>query len=342
MSAPSAILINLESGTVFFERNTDTRRAMASTTKIMTAILVLERLKLNTKVTASARAEATNESQMDLRQGEVRTVKELLEGLLVDSANDAAVALAEACSGNVEAFVSQMNAKANELGLKNTHFTNPHGLDASGHYSSARDLATLARYAMKNPEFCTLVKTHSCSIPGPSGGTARTLTNTNLLLDKADWVTGVKTGFTDDAGYCLVASGTKNGVSVLSVVLGESSSEARWHDSEDLLEYGFAKCRLVTVIDKGKAVALADVPDVPGEKLKLVTSQPLEVNLSPGDKMVITIKLDRTLKLPVRAGDAFGTLKITAGGSTLDSVELLADRSYERPNLGSRLVHLFR
>ena len=235
-----------------------------------------------------------------------------------------------------------MNAKANELGLKNTRFANPHGLDASGHYSSARDLATLARDAMKNPEFCALVKTRSCTIPGPTSGIVRTLTNTNLLLGKDDWVTGVKTGFTDDAGFCLVASGTKNGVSVLSVVLDDSSRDASFKDSETLLGYGFSRYRRVTLLEKGAAVAQSDVPDEPEQKVRLVTGEPVEANLSAEEDVIVTAKVDRQLTLPVRAGESFGTLKVMVAGGTLDEVSLVADVGYAKPGLGSRLVNLLR
>ena len=234
-----AILIDMSSGRVLYSSNPDDRCAIGSTTKIMTAILLLESLPLDRVVTVSPRAASVGEQSLGLKAGDQLTVEQLLYGALVHSGNDAACALAEACSGSIESFVSEMNAKASELGLKNTHFANPDGLDAPGHYSSARDLATLARYAMQNSEFRKIVGTESYSITLRSGSTPFTFHNVNRLLGSASWVTGVKTGFTNDAHFCLVASGSNSGASVISVVLGESNWTNTYADGEKLLEYGF-------------------------------------------------------------------------------------------------------
>jgi D-alanyl-D-alanine carboxypeptidase (penicillin-binding protein 5/6) len=341
IEAPSAILLSMDTGRVLFSQSPDERHAMASTTKIMTALCVLDDLELEEEVAASAGAEAADESQIWLKEGEVLTVEELLYALLVGSANDAAVALAEASAGSVDAFVAEMNKKTGELGLQDTHFANPHGLDAPGHYSSARDLAALARYAMKDSEFRKLVGTRTCTIPGSSQGSSRSLTNHNVLLEEGDWVTGVKTGFTDDAGYCLVASGEKSGVSVVSVVVGEHSKEACWSDSKALLEYGFTQCRHMTLITQGTAVAEAGIPDDLDKKLRLITKEPGELNLCAGEEVVVTVTIDSGLTLPVQAGEVLGTLVLTVGGETLKTIPLVADTSCDRPTLGSKLRHFW-
>jgi D-alanyl-D-alanine carboxypeptidase (penicillin-binding protein 5/6) len=341
ISAPSALLVSMDTGRVLFSHNPEERRAMASITKIMTALLVLEKLPLEQRVTATARAEATDESQLWLEAGEMLTVEELLCGLLVGSANDAAVALAEAAAESVEAFVSLMNEKAGELGLAGTHFANPHGLDAPEHYSSARDLATLARHTMKNPEFRKLAGTRTCTIPGSSPGSVRTLTNHNKLLEQGDWVTGIKTGFTDDAGFCLVASGEEKGVGVVSVILGESSKDLCWSDSQALLEYGLTQCHHITLIEEGTAVAEAEIPYEPEETLWLVTEEPVELNLSGGEEIAVTVTIDRELVLPVQAGEGFGTMIVAVAGETLDEVALVAEAGHEKPTLGDKLRYFW-
>ena len=237
--AQAAILEDMSTGQVLYSQNADAERPMASTTKIMTALLVLNTLSLDRVVTVSARAAKVGEQSLGLKAGDRLTVRQLLYGTLVYSANDAAFALAEACSGSMESFVKKMNQKAAQLGLSNTHYVNPDGLDAPGHYSSARDLAALARYAMKNAEFRKIVGTVSYSIALPGRSTPFVFRNVNKLLGTVSWVTGIKTGSTDGAGVCLVSSGTQNGRSVVSVVLGETASTPTWSDSKALLEYGF-------------------------------------------------------------------------------------------------------
>ncbi len=284
--AKSAIVIDLTTGQILYSHDANARRPMASITKIMTAILALETLPLDREVTVSARAAKVGEQSLGLKAGDHLTVEQLLYGALVHSGNDAAFALAEAAGGSMEAFVGEMNEKARELGLSNTHYINPDGLDARGHYSSARDLAMLARYAMQNAEFRKIVGTvnYSITLPGQSNPIA--FRNVNKLLGTVAWVTGIKTGSTDDAGFCLVASGTSQGKSVISVVLGESSWTPTWADSKNLLEYGFKQEELAVtpapvpvapalqVVDLARpSVVVAELP-IPyhlGAELKLVT-----------------------------------------------------------------------
>jgi D-alanyl-D-alanine carboxypeptidase len=222
VTSQAAILIDADSGEVLYSRAADKRLPMASTTKIMTGILAIESLDLDGTVTISANAASTYGSMLGFKQGEVLPVEELLYALLVPSANDAAVALAEASAGTVSAFVERMNAKAKELGMTNTHFRNPSGLNNDGHFSTARDMALLATYAMKNAEFRKIVatKTYIFMRPGEKPGelVERKGINHNTLLLKYPWITGVKTGQTPYAKFCLVASATKGDVNLIAVI----------------------------------------------------------------------------------------------------------------------------
>ena len=239
--AKAAILVDMNTGRVLYSHNANARRRMASTTKIMTALLALDTLPLDRVVTVSSRAAEVGAWSLGLKPGDRLTVKQLLHAALVYSANDAAFALAEASSGSMEAFVRKMNREASKLGLSNTHYVNPDGLDAPGQFSSARDLAILARHAMKNGEFRRIVATVTYGITLPGHSQSFVFRNINKLLGTVSGVTGIKTGSTNQAGVCLVASGTENGKSVISVVLGEANVTQTWSDSKALLTYGFER-----------------------------------------------------------------------------------------------------
>jgi len=223
IQAKSAVVLDMDSGAILYSYEPDVRRPMASTTKIMTAVLAIDTLPLDRMVTVSPRAAAVGEQSLGLKAGNRLTVEQLLYGALVHSANDAAYALGEACAGTMQAFVSKMNDKAKELGLSNTHYVNPEGLDAAGHFTSACDLAALARVAMRSPEFRKVVGTVDYSLTLPGASAPFTFRNVNKLLGKVDWVTGIKTGSTSGAGFCLVASGSIGGRSLVSVVMGEAT-----------------------------------------------------------------------------------------------------------------------
>jgi serine-type D-Ala-D-Ala carboxypeptidase (penicillin-binding protein 5/6) len=240
LHAPAAIVIDMKTGKMLYGRSPDQKRAMASTTKIMTSILAIERLPLDKIVTISQHSAATGEQSLQLKAGERLTVEQLLFGTMVWSANDGAVALAEAVSGTETAFVKEMNEKAVELGLTNTHYANAHGLDAPGHYTSARDLALLARYAMQDPEFRKLAGTVYYNLQVPGRPKAFNCRNVNKLVGFVREATGVKTGFTDDAKFCLVASVNSGGRELMSVVLGDPSWSEVYADTLVLLLYGLS------------------------------------------------------------------------------------------------------
>ena len=344
LSAPAAFLIDEDTGRVIYSHNANVRRQIASTTKIMTCIVALESLPLDKVVTASKRAEATNESQLGLKAGQQFTVEQLLYALMVKSANDAGVVLAEASAGTVEAFVDKMNAKAADLGLKNTHFTNPHGLDNGGYkagYSSAGDLATLAQYAMKNAEFRKLVGTVDWSITMPGDTKPQTFRNHNELLGAVSWVTGIKTGFTSQAGFCLVASGTSKGVSLIGVILGEKTQPPCWADSKTLLEFGFSQYEQVLLADQGVPTADLSLPYRSDEKLELVTERSAAATVFKGDTVTSKVNVASNLVLPVQAGQVFGTVQFSVGDRQVASVNLVAARSVQKVTLGLKLAYFW-
>ena len=240
ISSDCAILINATTGKVLYEKNADTKHANASTTKILTCLLALENCKLTEKVTISANAAAQEPSKLYMKTGDSFKLKDLLYSLMLPSHNDTAVAIAEHISGTTTKFAALMNKKAKAIGCTNTHFVTPNGLDNGlNHYSTARDMAKIAQYALKNSTFCKIVNTSTYSFKS-TGGTSYSVATTNNLLNSMTGVSGMKTGYTNKAGYCFVGTiKGKNGNTYISVTLGASTSTARWDDSKKLLEYAY-------------------------------------------------------------------------------------------------------
>ena len=254
VTAPSAILMEMTTGTVLYEKDADTARPPASVTKVMTMLLIFDalaegKIQLEDKVTTSEYASSMGGSQVFLETGEKQTVETLLKCISIASANDACVAMAEYISGNEEEFVRQMNLRAEGLGMKHTHFVNCNGLDAEGHETSARDIALMSReLLLKYPEihnYCTIWMeniTHTTS----KGSSEFGLTNTNKLIRQYEYATGLKTGSTGKAKFCVSATAEKNGVSLIAVIMGAEDSKARFKDAVTLLNYGFGKCQMYT------------------------------------------------------------------------------------------------
>ena len=254
VTAPSAILMEMTTGTVLYEKDADTARPPASVTKVMTMLLIFDalaegKIQLEDEVTTSEYASSMGGSQVFLETGEKQTVETLLKCISVASANDACVAMAEYISGNEEEFVRQMNLRAEGLGMKHTHFVNCNGLDAEGHETSARDIALMSReLLLKYPEihnYCTIWMeniTHTTS----KGSSEFGLTNTNKLIRQYEYATGLKTGSTGKAKFCVSATAEKNDVSLIAVIMGAEDSKARFKDAVTLLNYGFGKCQMYT------------------------------------------------------------------------------------------------
>ena len=256
VSAKGAVLIEADSGTVVFEKNKDLVLPMASTTKIMTAIVAIENCSLDEKFTIPLEATNIEGSSIYLKEGEILSCKELLYALMLESANDSAVALAYATCDSLEAFVSLMNEKANDLGLSSTHFTNPHGLDDDEHYTTPYELGIIATYAMKNPVFREIVGTYKTTIPLNNGEGTRVLVNHNKLLRSFEGVNGIKTGFTKKSGRCLVSSAEVDGVSMICVTLNAPND---WQNHKNMLEYGFSKYECIDLADSGYYILEIDV-----------------------------------------------------------------------------------
>jgi D-alanyl-D-alanine carboxypeptidase (penicillin-binding protein 5/6) len=252
VKAKSVLLADEETGQVLLERAERQPRAMASTTKVMTGLLALENLDQRGTVVIGTEPSTVGEESLELRSGERLTVHQLLLGLLVKSANDAAVALADAVDGSQAVFVRRMNARAAQLGLRETHYVTSYGLDRPGHHTTARDLARLWEVAMRRADFRSLVSTRSAQLPGPPR--VRKFPNTNQLLGSYPWAVGGKTGFTDDAGRCLVASASRGGRRLVAVALGSPDA---FRDVRALFEYGFTAFDWVRLAQRGQAVTLA-------------------------------------------------------------------------------------
>ncbi len=245
-SAESAILMDAATGTVLYEKNADQRALIASTTKIMTALVALESAKLDDTLEVPAEAAGVEGSSMFLMAGQQVTVSDLLYGLMLKSGNDAAAALAIHCAGSVEAFAERMNRKAAALGMHGTSFSNPHGLNAEGHYSTARDMALLTRAALQNDMLSRIVSSKYAKVGGI------TIKNHNRLLWSYPGADGVKTGYTVNAGRCLVSSATRDGMRLIAVTLNDRND---WADHTAMLDYGFSGYMLATVCEEGTEVA---------------------------------------------------------------------------------------
>lgn len=248
LNSRACVVLDRTSKTVLFGKNEKNKVKMASTTKIMTAIVIIENCDLNQTIEASKKAASTGGSRLGLKTGDKITVLDLLYGLMLRSGNDAAVALAETASGNIANFSNKMNQKAQEIGLSNTHFESPHGLDSDGHYTTAYELAILTDYALKNPTFANIVGSKNYTIT--INGYPQSLNNTNELLGNLNGVYGVKTGFTNGANRCLVTSCKRNDLDIICVVLGADTKKFRTKDSIKLIEYAFENFELFNAENK--------------------------------------------------------------------------------------------
>jgi serine-type D-Ala-D-Ala carboxypeptidase (penicillin-binding protein 5/6) len=339
ITAKAAVLVDMATGKILYTRNADKQLEMASTTKIMTAILILESMDLDQKVKVPAAAVGVAGSALGLHRGETFTVEQLLYAMLVPSANDAAVTLAVAQAGSVKAFVAKMNARAEKMGLTNTHFANNCGLHAANHYSSAKDMATLASFAMRDPLFRHIVATKEYTLPHAGGVAPRLIKTSNELLQDVDWVNGIKTGSTPWAGYCLVSSATKDGLTLISVVLGAKDQDTREAESKALLTYGFKRCDMTSLVDTGAVIAEVPALDPLGREVRLVTASSYARRLLGEDEVTGQVKLSRDLTLPVKAGEVLGKLEFFQGKADLGSVPLVAALTVEVPTLRMILDH---
>lgn len=329
VSAQSAVLTEAESGEVLFAKSADDRLPMASTTKIMTALVALEHAAPETIVTVPREAVGTEGSSVYLFEGEQLTLEQLLYALLLASANDAAVAIAYGVAGGVEPFAALMNEKAAALGLTNTHFVNPNGLDDPDHYTTARELAVIARAALGNDLIRKMVSTRKTAIPHNGEEGRRLLLNHNKLLRQYEGAIGMKTGFTKRSGRCLVSAAERNGVTLIAVTLNAPND---WNDHKTMLDQGFAA--LVSVpLCAADGISL-QVPAVGGTEpeVTVANAEPKRLILPSGHgEITASVELPRFLYAPVAAGDAVGRVVWRLDGVPVCEVALLAKSDVGTP-----------
>ena len=328
-SAKCSILMDADTGAVLFAENETKRALIASTTKIMTAVVVLEHCDADREFVIPAEATGIEGSSMYLRTGECLTVRELLYGLMLQSGNDAAVALALACSGSVEAFVAQMNTQAQKLGMEDSHFENPNGLDGKTHYSTALDMAKLTRYAMKNEAFRVFSETKKMTISAPNDS-KRYLSNHNKLLRMYDCCIGGKTGFTKEAGRCLVTAAEKNGRLLVCATLGDPND---WMDHVSLFEYGFSLYNEKQIVSS-EGIS-AQVPVVGGDEksVEIRNYEGFSYWLKQNEKFEYTIEAPRFLYADVREGETIGSVVYSLNGKEIKRLELIASKSVLKQNI---------
>lgn len=331
VGAQAAIVIEASTGVVACQRQADKRLAIGSTTKLMTALVTLENAKLSDTFTAADYTPLPIESQIKLLPGERMKVSDLMRGLLLESGNDAAVTLAEGVSGSRKAFVREMNRRARQLGLKNTHFANPIGLDQEGNYSSARDLVELAKVLRENAFFSKVVDSPSGTLK--TGDHPRTFRNRNRLVSRYSWVNGVKTGHTRGAGYVLVGSGSRNGIQLISAVLGTSSEAARDNDTMALLNWALPKFQRIRAVVEGKTMATVDIRDRPGATLRLAPDRTVRRIIERGkrDEVKLTIDAPDVVEGPIRSGQRLGRVQVHQEGQLVATVALVAKSAVPAP-----------
>ena len=316
LNSKSAILIDAASGKILYEKNKDEKLPMASMTKIMSMLIIMENiengaLEYTDKVIISKNASGMGGSQVFLQEGEEYKVEDLLKCIAVSSANDAVVAMAEKISGSVEEFVKLMNNKAKELGLKNTNFANPHGLDDKNHYSSAYDMAMLAKELLKYSDILKYTSIYEDYLTKPDGSQVW-LVNTNRLVRFYDGVDGLKTGYTTEAGYCLTATAKKNDLRLISVVMKSSSADERSKDTATLLTYGFNSFKNNIIYSKDKELGYIKVENGKLDKVKVYLKEDAAEILSITEKprdYSFNIKIDK-ITAPVKKNTIVGTAEI--------------------------------
>ncbi len=344
LNAPSAVLMEAETGKILFEKNKDQKRACASITKVMTLLLVMEavgsgRLKLGDTLTASEHASSMGGSDIWLEPGEKMKVDDLIKATAVASANDAAVVLAEAVSGSEDAFVGEMNKRAEALGMKNTTFKNCNGLDEKGHLTSAEDVAIMSRELIKHRKIFDYT---SIWIDNLRGGKTQ-IVNTNKLLKSYDGITGLKTGTTNDAGCCISATAERKELSLIAVVLGGKSGRERFKDAADLLDYGFANYTVEKLVLPEEARGTVKVEGGMSDTLKLVCRSPgnTVIGRTASEKLSSECKIKKDIKAPVQKGDRVGEVNYYINGEIVRTCPITAGNSVVEMSFGTVMKCLF-
>lgn len=320
VSAQRAILVDARTGRILYEKNADERALIASTTKIMTALIVCEQCNVLDRMRIPKEAVGIEGSSMYLKEGEVLTIQELLYGLMLHSGNDAAVALAIYCGGTVEGFAELMNDKARLLGMKNTHFENPNGLDSPGHYSTAADMAVLAAYAMENPIFAKTVSTRTVTVGN------RSLRNHNKLLWQVEGADGVKTGYTKAAGRILVSSAVRDGRRLVAVTMNAPDD---WNDHKTLLDNGFSRYSLRQIVKAGECLGTVEVAGGEAGSAALIAGADFSYALADGEEPSILLPKLGFVYAPVVEGEEAGFAYICLGDDTIGKIPLYYGKTVE-------------
>ena len=344
VSAKSAVLAEGESGTVIWSKNGDEKLPMASTTKIMTALVALERCSdLDREVKIPSEACGIEGSSIYLKEGERLTMRQLLFALLLESANDAACAIAIETAGSIDKFAGMMNETAASIGMNSSHFTNPHGLDNEEHYTTASDMAKLAVYALKNDNFAQIVSTYKTTIPMNGGEGTRLLLNHNKLLKYYDGAVGVKTGFTKRSGRCLVSAAERDGITMIAVTL---SAPDDWNDHCEMLDYGFSKYKRVDLASPGSVSY--SIPVTGGDSEVITISNRDSAHLClPSDTPELTcvIEAPRFLYAPIAEGDVIGYACYLLGEEELARIPLYSENDsniVKKPSLWERILEMYK
>lgn len=347
LTSPSAILCEASTGQVIFEKNADERRPVASVNKVMTILLTLEavdegRVSLEDQVTVSPRAASMGGSQAFLDAGERYKLSELLKTVIVASANDSAVALAEHLAGTEESFVRLMNARAEELGLTNTHYANCTGLPAQEHYTTARDVAKLSAQLDLHPIYYRYSTIWMDEIKH-RGGRVTSLTNTNRLIRFYPGCDGYKTGSTNEARYCVSATAKKEGMRLIAVVLGTPAGQTRFDEARAMLEYGFANVQLVTPIAQGQALDMTVPVRLGGrDEVSVLSGGTCSLLERRGEKNALSLEaaLVEKVNAPVYAGDVLGEIRVKRGDEVVAVVPAVAGEDVQLPGMVDALIRI--
>lgn len=329
----SAVLMEKDTGTVLYSQNADDRLPPASMTKIMTLLLIFKALdaqdiSLKDKVRISEHAASMGGSQVFLEPGETMTVRDLIKAIAIASANDASVAMAEYIAGSEQAFVKKMNDEAKRLGLKNTHFKNPTGLSADGHYSSARDMALMARALLRYPEVLKFTSIYEDYLRENTDNKFW-LVNTNKMIKTYPGVDGLKTGFTQEAKYCLTATAMKNGMRVIAVVMGAPTTKVRNEQVAKMLDHAFNAYKTKKLMDSGRVVRLVPVNKSEEGKVPAVTRDPVVLLLKRGEAashLKTSVHLTKGLKAPLKAGSVVGHVSVKKGNVLVSQTPLIVTK----------------
>jgi len=321
ISAQRAILVDGQTGRVLYEKQADQQSLIASTTKIMTALIVCEQCNVLDRMRIPKEAVGIEGSSMYLQEGEVLTIQELLYGMMLHSGNDAAVALAIYCGGTVEGFAQLMNDKARQLGMYNSHFVNPNGLDSPGHYSTARDMSILAAFAMENPIFAQTVSTKSLTVGN------RSLRNHNKLLWQVEGADGVKTGYTKAAGRILVSSATRRGRRLIAVTMNAPDD---WQDHKQLLERGFTQYSIFDFVKTGQCLGRKSVLGGTDSVVQLMAADEFSYAIAKEEELQVVIPEPGFVYAPVVAGQDAGFAYVTLGGKTVGKIPLVYGQTIEQ------------